>query len=177
MLTAEDARRALDVFVAFLGHANRARLLVFDESCDDSARATLLRERAELDLESEIALVGDAPAERYAAFRAARVAMAVGRPLDVVSAVTPLWFDIPVVALGDPVAVDTVEASGLIEDRFEPRRFAALLRLVASDDGLRAAIRNEGRRSRERHLPRTVAATVVEQLATVSPGFVPSVPR
>ncbi len=176
-LNATDARRALDVFVAFLGYANRARLLVFAENCDDGARETLLRERAELDLVNEIVLVGDAAAERYAAYRAARVAMAVGRPLDIVSAVTPLWFDVPIVALGDPVAVETVEASGLVEDRFEPRRFATLLHLVSTDEPLRAAIRHEGRRSRERHLPRAIVDALVEPFGSAAPAPFPPAAR
>ena len=176
-LTADDARRVLDVFVAFLGLASRARLLIFADNCDDGARETLLRERAELDLADAIALVGDAAGERYAAYRIARVAMAVGRPLDIASAVTPLWFDMPIVSLGDPVAADTVEASGLVEDRFEPRRFAALLRLVATDETLRAAIRNEGRRSRERHLPNAIVGALLEKVGPDISASFASVPR
>jgi glycosyltransferase involved in cell wall biosynthesis len=159
-LNAQDARHLLDVFVAFLGSANHARLLVFEACCDDDARAILLKERSELDLASEVEFVGETPAERYAAYRAASVAVAIGRPLDVPGAVMPLWFDIPIVALGESSAADSVESSGLIEERFEPRRFAALLRIVTTDSSLRAAMQQEGRRSRERHLPRSIVTAL-----------------
>jgi glycosyltransferase involved in cell wall biosynthesis len=171
-LNADDARRVLDVFVAFLGSASRARLLVFEDGCDAEARAILMRERAELDLAGEVQFVGDGVRERYGAYRAASVALAVGRPLDVAAAVTPLWFDVPIVALGGVVVAETVEASGLVEDRFDARRFAALLRLVTTDDDLRAAIRIEGRRTRERHRPRTVAETLLGQIGAAPPATV-----
>jgi hypothetical protein len=164
----------LDVFVAYLGFAGSSRLLVFGADCDAAARAALVHERAELDLTTEVTIVGDAPAERYAAYRAAAVALAVGQPIDTQAAVTPLWFDIPIVSLGDPVAVETVEASGIVEDRFEPRRFAALLHLLASDAPLRAAICGEGRRVRERHAPRSVVATLFDGFAaSVAPAARP----
>ena len=169
-LNAQEARHLLDMFVAFLGYANRARLLVFEQSCDDDARAILLRERAELDLVNEVEFVGDALADRYAAYRAARVAVAVGRSIDVAGAVTPLWFDLPVVAVGDFNTADIVQSSGLLEDRFEPGRFAALVQIVANDESLRTAIRNEGRRLRERHAPWLVVDTMRERIGALSPS-------
>jgi glycosyltransferase involved in cell wall biosynthesis len=161
------ARRLLDVFVAHLGLAGSARLLIFGSDCDSAARAAIEFERSELDLTDEVAIVGDSIGERYAAYRAASVALAIGQPIDAEAAVTPLWFDIPVVALGDPVAIDTVEASGLIEDRFEPARFAALLNILTSDEALRSVIRIESRRVRERHAPRSVVATILEGMESV----------
>ena len=163
-LKAQDARRLLDVFVAFLGRANQARLLVFDRCCDKDARGILLKERSDLDLVSEVQLVGETLAERYAAYRAAAVAIAVGRPLDVPEAVMPLWFDIPIVALDDPSAADPIELSALIEERFQPRRFAALLQIVTTDALLRAAMLQEGRRSRERRLPRSIVTALFESV-------------
>ena len=164
-LGADEARRLLDTFVAYLGLVRDARLLVFSSDCDESALETLSRERAELDLHNEVAIVGDAPAERYAAYRAATVALAVGRPLSVESAVMPLWFDVPVVALGDSTVMETIEACGVVIDTFETRRVAALVRIVASDRAVRGAIIGEGRRVRARHAPAAVATVVLEQLA------------
>ncbi len=174
-LAAADARRLLDVFVAFLSLAGAARLLVFGADCDAEARDVLERERAELDLANEVLFVGDEPPERYAAYRAARVAVAVGGPVGVEAAVTPLWFDLPIVSLGDPGSADAVEAAGLIAGDADVRRFAALVRLVASDDTLRAAMQGEGRRVRERHAPRAVAATVLEAMTDLRTGISPGI--
>jgi glycosyltransferase involved in cell wall biosynthesis len=164
-LGADEARRLLDTFVAYLGLVRDARLLVFASDCDADAQATLVRERAELDLYNEVALVGDAPAERYAAFRAATIALAVGRPLSVENAVMPLWFDVPVVALGDSTVIETIEACGVVIDTFDARRIAALARIVAADRTVRGAIVSEGRRVRARHAPAAVATIVLEALA------------
>jgi glycosyltransferase involved in cell wall biosynthesis len=164
-LGAEEARRLLDAFVAYLALVHDARLLVFAGDCEGDAHETLLRERAELDLHHEVVVVSDAPAERYAAYRAATVALAVGRPLSIESAVMPLWFDLPIVALGDVTVMETIEACGLVVDTFDPRRIAALVRIVASDARIRAGIIGEGRRVRARHAPAAVATTVLEHLA------------
>ena len=166
-LSADEARRLLDTFVAYLGFVRDARLLVFAADCDGDARETILHERSELDLYNEVVVVGDAPAERYAAYRAATVALAVGRPLSIESAVAPLWFDLPIVALGDVTVTETVEACGVVADTFDARRIAALARIVASDARIRAAIIGEGRRVRARYAPAAVAATVLEQLADI----------
>jgi len=163
-LGADEARRLLDTFVAYLGFVRDARLLVFSEDCEGDAYETLLRERAELDLHNEVVIVGDAPAERYAAYRAAAVALAVGRPLSVASAVTPLWFDLPIVALGDVTVMETIEACGIVADTFDARRMAALVRIVASDARIRAAMVGEGRRVRMRYAPSVVATVVLEAL-------------
>jgi glycosyltransferase involved in cell wall biosynthesis len=163
-LGAEEARRLLDTFVAYLGLAREARILVFASDCEGDAYQTLQREREELDLRSEVVIVGDAPAERYAAYRATTVALAVGRPLSIESAVTPLWFDVPIVALGDVTVMETVEACGIVVDTFDARRIAALLRVVASDARIRAGIIGEGRRVRARYAPWAVAAALLEQL-------------
>ena len=164
-LGADEARRLLDTFVAYLGFARDARLLVFAADCEGDAYETLLHERAELDLHNEVVVVGDAPAERYAAYRATTVALAVGRPLSVESAVTPLWFDLPIVALGDVTVMETVEACGVVADTFDARRVAALARIVASDTRMRAAMIGEGRRVRARYAPNVVATAILEQLA------------
>jgi glycosyltransferase involved in cell wall biosynthesis len=164
-LGADEARRLLDTFVAYLGFVRDARLLVFAADCEGDAYDTLLRERAELDLHTEVVVVGDAPAGRYAAYRAATVALAVGRPLPVESAVTPLWFDLPIVALGDVTVMETIEACGVVADTFDARRIAALVRIVASDARIRAAMIGEGRRVRMRYAPAVVATAVLEQLA------------
>lgn len=161
----EEARRLLDTFVAYLAFVRDARLLVFAADCAGEAHQTLQRERDELDLHNEVAIVGDAPAERYAAYRAATVALAVGRPLSIESAVTPLWFDVPIVALGDVTVLETIEACGIVADTFDARRIAALVRIVASDARVRAAMIGEGRRVRARYAPRAVATAVLEQLA------------
>jgi glycosyltransferase involved in cell wall biosynthesis len=166
-LGAEEARRLLDTFVAYLGFVREARLLVVASDCDGEAQETLLRERDELDLRNEVVLVGDAPAERYAAYRAATVALAVGRPLSIESAVTPLWFDLPIVALGDVTVLETIEACGIVADTFDARRIAALVRIVASDARVRSAMIGEGRRVRARYAPGAVATAVLEQLAEV----------
>ena len=176
-LDAEHVRRVLDVFVAFLGSANRARLLLFDEDCNDEARAILVKERAELDLTNEVQFVGNTRDERYAAYRASSVAVAIGRSLDAVGAITPLWFDMPVVALGDPRTSELVDAAGLVEDRFDPRRFAALLRLVTTDEKLRAAMHGEGRRTRERYLSRTITGMLVAGLSGDASSALPSFQR
>ena len=164
-LGAEEARRLLDTFVAYLAIARDARLLVFAADCEGGAHDTLLRERAELDLHHEVVIVSDVPAERYAAYRAATVALAVGRPLSIESAVMPLWFDLPIVALGDVTVMETIEACGLVVDTFDARRIAALVRIVASDPRIRAGIIGEGRRVRARHAPSAVATVVLEHLA------------
>jgi hypothetical protein len=166
-LGADEARRLLDTFVAYLAFARDARLLVFAADCEGDAHETLLHERAELDLHNEVVLVGDAPAEQYAAYRAARVALAVGRPLCVESAVTPLWFDLPIVALGDVTVLETVEACGVVADTFDARRIAALVRIVVSDRRIRAAMIGEGRRVRARYTPGAVSTAVLEQLSDV----------
>ena len=164
-LGADEARRLLDTFVAYLAFVRDARLLVFAADCEGDAYETLMHERAELDLHNEVVVVGDAPAERYAAYRAATVALAVGRPLSIESAVTPLWFDLPIVALGDVTVLETVEACGVVADTFDARRIAALVRIVASDARIRAAMIGEGRRVRARYAPGAVATAVLEQLA------------
>lgn len=162
-LGAEEARRLLDTFVAYLAFVRDARLLVFAADCQGDAYETLLREREELDLHNEVVVVGDASAERYAAYRAATVALAVGRPLSIESAVTPLWFDLPIVALDSVNVMETIETCGVVADMFDARRIAALLRIVASDARLRAAMIGEGRRVRARYAPHAVAAAVLEQ--------------
>ena len=164
-LGADEARRLLDTFVAYLGISRDARLLIFSSDCDAEAREALVRERAELDLHNEVVLVDDVQAERFAAYRAATVALAVGGPLSIPSAVMPLWFDLPVVALSDAAVTETIEPCGVIIDTFDPRRVAALARIVASDRTLRAAIIGEGRRVRARHAPAAVATMVLEALA------------
>jgi glycosyltransferase involved in cell wall biosynthesis len=164
-LGADEARRLLDTFVAYLGFVRDARLLVFSADCEGEAYQTLMHERAELDLHNEVVVVGPAPAERYAAYRAATVALAVGRPLSIESAVMPLWFDLPIVALGDVTVLETIEACGVVADTFEARRIAALVRIVASDARIRGAMIGEGRRVRARYAPAAVAAAVLEQLA------------
>jgi glycosyltransferase involved in cell wall biosynthesis len=166
-LGADEARRLLDTFVAYLAIVRDARLLVFAADCEGDAYQTLLHERAELDLHNEVVVVGDAPAERYAAYRAATLALAVGRPLSVESAVTPLWFDLPIVALGDVIVMETVEACGVVADTFDARRIAALAHIVASDARIRAAMIGEGRRVRARYAPGVVATAVLEQLRDV----------
>ena len=164
-LGADEARRLLDAFVAYLGIARDARLLVFASDCDDVARVTIEHERAELDLENEVEFVGDEPAERYAAYRAATIALAVGRPLTIEGAVTPLWFDIPTIALADATVLETIELCGIVIDSFEPQRVAALIGILRRDSRLRRAMIAEGRRVRARHAPRAVAATLLEMLA------------
>ena len=164
-LGSDEAKRLLDTFVAYLGLVRDARLLVFSADCEGEAYETLVHERAELDLHNEVVLVGDAPAEQFAAYRAAHVALAVGRPLTIERAVMPLWFDLPIVALGDSTVMETIEACGLVVDTFDARRIAALLRIVASDPKIRAAIVGEGRRVRARHAPPAVATVVLEHLA------------
>jgi glycosyltransferase involved in cell wall biosynthesis len=169
-LGADEARRLLDTFVAYLAFEREARLLVFAADCDDEAQRTLLHEREELDLHNEVVLVGDGLTERYAAYRAATVALAVGRPLSIESAVTPLWFDLPIVALGDVTVLETIEACGVVVDTFDARRIAALLRIVASDRALRAAMAGEGRRVRARYAPGAVATAVLEALEQTRPA-------
>ena len=166
-LGAREARRLLDTFVAYLGLRRDARLLVFADDCDGEAYETLIREREELDLNNEVTIVGGSPAERYAAYRAAAVALAVGRTLSIESAVTPLWFDVPIVALGDATVLEAVEACGIVVDTFDARRIAALLRIVASDARIRAAMIGEGRRVRARYAPAAVAAALLEALSDV----------
>jgi glycosyltransferase involved in cell wall biosynthesis len=174
-LGADEARRLLDTFVAYLAFVRDARLLVFAADCDSEAHQTLLRERAELDLQAEVVLVGDSAAERYAAYRAANLALAVGQPLSVESAVTPLWFDLPVIALSDATVMETIEACGIVVDTFDVRRIAALIRIIVSDSRLRAAMMGEGRRVRIRHAPWSVTAVILEHLpqssrATTNPA-------
>lgn len=163
-LERDAARRILDVFVSYLGMVRDARLLVFADDCEALGKATLSEECEELDLRREVAIVGDDPAERYAAYRAATTALAIGNGLTVERAVTALWFDLPIVALAEPGASETIEPCGLLIDEFDPRRIAALLRIVGNDRELRAALIGEGRRARARHSPRAVAATLLEQL-------------
>jgi glycosyltransferase involved in cell wall biosynthesis len=166
-LGADEARRLLDTFVAYLPFAREARLLVFAADCEGEAHETLLHEREELDLHNQVVLVGGAPAEHYAAYRAATVALAAGRPISIESAVMPLWFDLPIVALGDATVSETIEACGVVVDTFEARRIAALVHIVVSDARLRAAMIGEGRRVRARYAPAAVATAVLEQLADV----------
>ncbi len=155
----------LDTFVAYLSFARDARLLVFAADCEGGARETLMLERAELDLHNEVVLVGDAPGRTLRRLSRGNVALAVGKPLPVESAVTPLWFDLPIVALGETVTVmETVEACGIVADTFDARRIAALTRIVASDARVRAAMIGEGRRVRARYAPPAVAGAVLEQL-------------
>lgn len=159
-----EARRLLDTFVAYLAFVREARLLVFESDCDPEAHAVLTGERDELDLYNEVVLVGGTPTECYAAYRAATLALAVGRPLSIESAVTPLWFDLPIVALGDATVLETVEPCGVVVDTFDARRIAALARVVAGNADIRTAIVSEGRRVRARYAPHTVAGTVLEHL-------------
>ncbi len=163
-LGADEARRLLDTFVAFLALDREARLLVFAADCEGNALETLMRERAELDLHNEVVIVADALPERYAAYRAATLALAIGRSLTVESAVMPLWFDLPVIALGDATVMETIETCGVVIDTFDARRIAALARVVTVDAALRAAMVSEGRRMRARHAPVAVATAVLEQL-------------
>jgi glycosyltransferase involved in cell wall biosynthesis len=172
-LGADEARRLLDVFVVYLSLARDARLLVFSDDCDAAAGETLRRERAELDLQHEVILVDDAPAERYAAYRAADVALAIGRPPAIERAVMPLWFDLPIVAQDSEGAIEPIEASAVVVDAFDARRIAALVRIVASDRHIRAAMVGEGRRVRARHAPAAVAAIVLERLAA-APAIAPA---
>jgi glycosyltransferase involved in cell wall biosynthesis len=169
-LGADEARRLLDTFVAYLAFEREARLLVFAADCDGEAQRTLLHEREELDLHNEVVLVGDGLTERYAAYRAATVVVAVGRPLSIESAVTPLWFDLPIVALGDVTVLETIEACGVVVDTFDARRIAALVRIVASDKALRAAMAGEGRRVRARYAPAVIATAVLEALEETRPA-------
>jgi glycosyltransferase involved in cell wall biosynthesis len=170
----DESRRLLDTFVAYLGLVREARLLVFESDCDSDALETLHRERAELDLHNEVVIVGDLRAERYAAYRASTVVLAVGRPLSIESAVMPLWFDLPIVALGDVTVMETIEACGLVVDTFDARRIAALLRVVSSDAAIRAAIVSEGRRVRARHAPAAVATVILEHLAANDASHAPA---
>jgi glycosyltransferase involved in cell wall biosynthesis len=158
-------RPLLETFVAFLGRTPGARLLIFAADCTGDARERLVRERDELDLADRIELVDDAPAERYAAYRAATLALALGRPLTYDAAVLPLWFDLPVIALADPVVAQTIEACGIVVDAVQPQRIAALARVIGADPRLRAAIVAEGRRVRLRYAPGAAAAGARDLLA------------
>jgi glycosyltransferase involved in cell wall biosynthesis len=176
-LDAPSARRLLEVFVAFLGVVREARLLVFAADCDAAAAAVLLRERAELDLAGDVVLVGERAEERYAAYRAATVALALGPALAVDDAVTPLWFDVPVVALEGGPLPEAVEDCGVIVEAYDARRIAALLGIVAGEERVRAAMLAEGRRVRARHAPPVVAAAVLERFAPAgraAPSTAPS---
>jgi hypothetical protein len=128
-------------------------LLVFAAACDAAATATLLRERDVLDVSADVELVGDALPERYAAYRAANVAFAAGAPPAIEQAVMPLWFDVPLVALRGADVDQTIERCGVLVDAFDARRIAALLRVVATDASLRAAMIAEGRRVRAGYAP------------------------
>lgn len=161
-LDATGVRRLLETFVAYLGRVRDARLLIFAADCTGAAREALLRERAELDLLDRVELAGESLAERYAAYRAASVALAIGRPPAYESAVMPLWFDLPVIALAGDVVLETIEPCGIVVEAFDARRIAALARLVAFDEPLRAAIVAEGRRVRMRHAPWLAAAAVLQ---------------
>jgi glycosyltransferase involved in cell wall biosynthesis len=149
----DAARRLLETFVAYLAARRGARFLVFAGACDAAATATLLRERDELDLSADVELVGDALPERYAAYRAATVAFALGGPPAIEHAVMPLWFDVPLVALRGADVEQTIERCGVLVEAFDARRIATLLRLVATDASLRTAMIAEGRRVRARHAP------------------------
>ncbi len=152
-LDAGDVRGLLETFVAFLDRARDARLLIFAADCTEAARETVLRECAGLDLSDRVELVGEGLAERYAAYRAASLALALGRPLAHEAAVMPLWFDLPVVALADPVSAAVIEPCGIVLERLDPARVAALAHLIASDRSLRAALVAEGSRVRSRYAP------------------------
>jgi glycosyltransferase involved in cell wall biosynthesis len=168
-LDATLVRRLMDIFVAYVGRARRARLLVFASDCDDEATRTLLHERAELDLEDEIVLVAESRSERYTAFRSATVAIALGRSTNVENIVSAQWFGIPVLGAGDAIAMESIEASGLVETDSDPHRFAALLRLVTDDPVLRSTLSTEGTRAARRHAPATVAMAVMEALKMPEP--------
>ena len=154
-LEPSDVRRLLETFVAYLGRERDARLLIFAADCTGAARETLLRECAELDLEDRVELAGESLAERYAAYRAASLALALGRPLSHEAAVMPLWFDLPVIALADPVTSAVIEPCGIVLEVVDPQRCAALVTLAVSDPLLRGSIVAEGRRVRMRYAPWT----------------------
>jgi len=154
-LEPSDVRRLLETFVAYLGRVRDTRLLIFAADCTGAARETLLRECAELDLEDRVELVGESLAERYAAYRAASLALALGRPLSHEAAVMPLWFDLPVIALADPVTSAVIEPCGIVLEVVDPQRCAALVTLAVSDPLLRGSIVAEGRRVRMRYAPWT----------------------
>ncbi len=164
-LDAGLVRRLMDIFVAYVGRTRRARLLVFASDCNDEATRTLLHERAELDLEDEIVLVAESRSERYTAFRAASAAVALGRSTRIENIVNAHWFGIPVLGTGDAIAMESIEAAGLVETDADPQRFAALLRLVTDDVALRSALSMEGARAARRHAPAMVATTLIETLA------------
>jgi len=108
-------------------------------------------------------LLAPGPAGRYAALRAAHVALALGTPLTSVrAAVDPLWFDVPVIAFDDAITREAIEPCGFIVDSRPPLEIAALIKIVATDPALRNAALIEGRRVRARYAPETVTAAFLD---------------
>jgi len=162
-LARADAERLIEIVVALVGIAGNVRLLVDIDDCDADARATLERERRDLDLADAVTLLAPGPAGRYAALRAAHVACALGGPLiSVRAAVDPLWFDVPVIAFDDPIVRETIEPCGFVVDVRPPLEIAALIKIVATDAVLRTAAIAEGHRVRARHAPETVVAAFLD---------------
>jgi glycosyltransferase involved in cell wall biosynthesis len=162
-LTQPDAQRLIEIVVALVGIAGNVRLLIDTEDCDADARATLERERDDLDLADAVTLLAPGPAGRYAALRAAHVAVALGMPMTSVrAAVDPLWFDVPVIAFDDPITREAIEPCGFIVDARPPLEIAALIKIVATDAALRNAAFVEGRRVRARHAPETISAAFLD---------------
>jgi glycosyltransferase involved in cell wall biosynthesis len=158
-----DAERLVEIVVALVRLAGNVRLLVDPEDCDAEARATLERERRDLDLADAVIVLSPGAPNRYAALRAAHVACALGTPLTSVrSAIDPLWFDIPVIAFDDPVVREAVEPCGFVIDPRPALEIAALIKIVATDTALRNAAIIEGRRVRARYAPETVTAAFLD---------------
>ncbi len=173
-LDATAVRCLLDVFVAFLGHTSRARLLVFAENCTNEARDVLLQERAELDLASEVRLLEGGLDEQYMALRSAGVALALGTSLDIGAAITALWFDLPIVTQSDAAVAGILDTASLMVDFVDPHRLGALLHVLVSDVNLRHQLIAEGRRVRERFSPRVVSAMLLEALQASRPTQLPT---
>jgi len=154
-LDEDQAKTLIDIFELFRRRVRNVRLLLLEGS-------------AELSSDDAVVVVDDNVEARYAAFRDAHVACALGAKVensDVL--VQALWFDLPIIAYDDdPTAADIVETCGILISREDPREAAALLHLLTADRALTLNIIREEKRVRSRYAPRTAAEAILGAMIT-----------
>ena len=147
--TADDAAGLAEIFALLLQKTGRARLFLFDESCMPLAREMLERIASEIGIRDALVILGDDVDARFAALRDSHVACVFGAPLDRPERIEQaMWFDIPIVAFNDPLALEIVEPFGISCGREDVVAAAILLFLAATEPALRANMISELRNRR-----------------------------
>lgn len=143
----------LEIFGHYLMLDFNARLVLAGRIADEQYHAKLREAIARTGVAQRIMLPGAVSESALAAFyRTASVycslssgSRAVGLPL-----LEAMWFDIPVCAFRTPASESLLGDAGvLVDDDGDQLRFAALLRVLASDRTIRESIVASQRRRRE----------------------------